>query len=75
MDERRDPEPAAGSRLRALPGVGRLSPVQEAWSAYVGHTTGCPTCRSIDGRCGKSERLYKAWQEQDADAIRRLRQA
>lgn len=75
MDERRDPEPAAESRPRALSGVGHLSPVQEAWGAYVHHSTNCPACRSIDGRCEASDQLYRAWQERDAAAIRRLRQA
>lgn len=74
MNERREP-PGDGPRPRAIPaGVGRLSPVQEAWSAYVGHSLNlCNHCRTPSaGRCDEAETLYQAWRALDADAYRRM---
>ncbi|MFG3660214.1 hypothetical protein [Streptomyces sp. NPDC047706] len=72
MDERRDPEPAAGSTQHVLAGVGQLSPVQEAWAAYVAHATHCAGCRDVDRRCEQAEQLYRAWRELSSAALRRL---
>ncbi|MFF2852732.1 hypothetical protein ACFVT5_41525 [Streptomyces sp. NPDC058001] len=56
--------------------MARLSPLQEAWSRYVTHTSECPQCRNIDsGRCDASERLWSAYQAQGDEAYRRLRGA
>lgn len=73
MNERREPS-GDGPRPRAIPsGVGRLSPVQEAWSAYVGHSLHCPSCRSLDGgRCTEADSLHRAYVARDADASRQL---
>ncbi|CAM5671555.1 hypothetical protein [Streptomyces coeruleorubidus] len=71
MDEGRDTPAATGSRP-AIAAKVRLTPVQEAWGAYVQHTTRCPVCRSRDGQCAESERLHRAWRVEDADAHRQL---
>lgn len=73
MDERRDPQPAPGRRPTVAAGI-RLSPVQEAWSAYVEHSLhACPVCRRVDGSpCEAAEDLYRTYQEQAGDAYRRL---
>jgi len=61
VDERKDPEPPAGSR-RAPVGVGKLTPLQQAYSRYVNHRLGCDTCQDVDaGRCAAAEGLLRAW--------------
>jgi hypothetical protein len=50
-----------------------LSPLQQAWSRYVTHTTRCGQCRDIDrDRCETSERLYREYHQYADDAYRRL---
>lgn len=73
MDERRDPEPTTGRRPPVAAGI-RLSPVQEAWSAYVEHSLhSCPVCRRVDGSpCEEAEGLYRAYQRRADDACKRL---
>lgn len=71
MEERRDQPPDPVTRAPLI--VGRLSPLQEAWSRYVTHTTGCGICRDIDrGHCDDSERLWQAYQAHGEAAYRRL---
>ena len=71
MDERRDRAPDAGSGRAPLAALGQLSPLQQAWSSYVTHTTACDHCRDVDrGRCEVSERLWQAYRVQDAAAYR-----
>ncbi|MFI8206922.1 hypothetical protein [Streptomyces sp. NPDC085937] len=43
----------------------RLSPLQEAWGAYVHHSLRqCPVCRRADGSpCETAEELYRAYRE------------
>ena len=74
MEERRDPLSQPVTRARAIPSVaGRLSPVQQAWSNYVGHGLSCASCRSLDGgRCSESVRLHGIWQDADKAAYERL---
>jgi len=74
MDERRDEQPPPVTRPPVIASTAsRLSPLQEAWSAYVGHATHCPKCRSRDaGRCDTAEQLYRAYDEQGDSATRRL---
>ena len=75
MDERRDTDPAAGSRPPLAARV-RLSPVQEAWARYVDHALACLSCRSLGaGRCVTAERLHQAYEEQADGAFRRLGEA
>ena len=67
MDERRDPEPDGGTARPAVPaavlaaGVGRLSPVQQAYSAYTGHAIRCDACRDVDRSCGVAEELWRTY--------------
>lgn len=74
MDERRDQQPDDGSHpRRPMAAAVALSPVQQAWSRYVTHTTNCPTCRDIDlGCCKDSQRLWNAYRAQGDEACRRL---
>ena len=76
MAERRDqpPEPETGPRLPAIPRGTRLSPVQEAWGAYVDHATHCDICRSPDaGHCETAETLHRAYEDIGNAAFRKLR--
>ncbi|MFE2832127.1 hypothetical protein ACFXI6_13935 [Streptomyces mirabilis] len=74
MDERRDQPPDRVTRPSVIvSGAAKLSPLQQAWSRYVTHTTNCPTCRDIDqGRCEDSGRLWNAYRAQGDEAYRRL---
>jgi hypothetical protein len=73
VDERRDPPPESVTRTAAIPPGARLSPLQQAYSRYVTHTTGCDHCRDIDrGWCEKSERLHREWKRQETAAVRGL---
>lgn len=74
MDERRDPPPKPVTRRPVIAsGAGKLSPLQQAWSRYVDHTTTCAHCRDIDrGRCEDSTRLWNAYRAQGDEAYRRL---
>ncbi|MFJ3283668.1 hypothetical protein ACIPMW_00130 [Streptomyces sp. NPDC086669] len=77
MDERREPPPEATDRAPIPTGIARLSPVQEAWSAYVNHSLHqCPTCRRVDGSpCEKAERLYGVYTRLANEGMDRLRQS
>ncbi|MFB7244675.1 hypothetical protein ACFCYX_19705 [Streptomyces populi] len=70
MDEVRDQPPPAVTRPPVIvAGAARLSPLQEAWSDYVDHTTSCADCRHIGrGRCEESDRLYREYQGLDSPA-------
>lgn len=73
MEERRDRPPEPGTRPAVIVGGAQLSPLQQAWSRYVDHTTTCPGCRDIDsGRCDQSERLWRDYQAHGAAAYERL---
>lgn len=73
MDEPRDPSPDAGSRRQPALGVGRLSPVQQAYADYVAHALACITCRDIDrGRCDTGEQRWTAYRAVDEAAYRKL---
>ena len=74
VDEGRDHPPTAESGPPIAAGT-RLSPVQEAWRAYVRHERRCAVCRGRDSRCAESTRLWQAWQELDGEVRRRLRDA
>lgn len=79
MDERRDkradPEPGAQPPA-ALPAGTRLSPVQEAWGAYVDHALHCTACRSRDaGSCETAEELHRAYKQVSDGAFKRLGEA
>ncbi|GAA2192666.1 hypothetical protein GCM10009787_11170 [Streptomyces bangladeshensis] len=66
MSEIRPPQPAADPPARA-----NLSPIQQAYSKYVGHAVGCQVCRSVDGEpCTEGEVLWEAYRQ-----LRRGRQA
>ncbi|MFD9465306.1 hypothetical protein [Streptomyces sp. NPDC060027] len=71
MEERRDQPPDAVTRPPVIVSGARLSPLQQAWSRYVAHTTRCDHCRDVDrGRCETSERLYVEYQAHDEAAYR-----
>ncbi|MFJ7111831.1 hypothetical protein ACIQW4_01455 [Streptomyces albogriseolus] len=65
MDEPKSPDPSAGRRQTGLPPAVRLSPLQEAWGAYVHHSLReCDVCRSVDGSpCATAEELYRTYWE------------
>jgi hypothetical protein len=72
VDERKDQPPEAGSHPPIV-SVSRLSPVQEAWGAYVDHATHCPACRSRDGgRCETAETLHRLYEQLGDSASRKL---
>jgi hypothetical protein len=74
VDERRD-QPAAGTEARVIPeGAGRLSPVQEAWAAYVYHSVrACIVCRTPDaGHCETAEELHRRYTDAADAAAREL---
>jgi len=76
VDEPTDPAPAPGRRPPVAAGI-RLSPVQEAWSAYVEHSLhACPVCRRVDGSpCEAAEGLYAAFQELANAGMDRMRES
>lgn len=78
MEERRDkqPPPEPGAQPPVLPVAGKLSPVQEAWGAYVGHALKCPICRSRDaGSCDDAEQLHRTYKQVEANAHRQVWEA
>lgn len=73
MDEVTDQPPERGSHPPIPAARARLSPVQEAWGAYVDHATHCTTCRSPDdGSCVTAEALYRTYEQQGANASRKV---
>lgn len=75
MAERRDrePEPEPGPHWPTLPPATRLSPVQEAWGAYVSHALECAICRSPDaGACEVAAALHQGYERESADANRQV---
>lgn len=75
VDEPRDQPAAEPERAPQIPASTKLSPLQEAWGAYVEHATHCPVCRSPDaGRCDEAEELYRAYEQQGDAAYRKLGQ-
>lgn len=72
MDERRDPLPGDESDRRITSVAGGLSPIQQAYSDYAVHFTGCLGCRDIDRRCDKGERLWRTYNEQGVETFDRL---
>jgi hypothetical protein len=74
VDERREPPPPPVTRPPVITSAaGNLSPLQQAYSHYVTHTTNCDVCRDIDcSPCKESERLWNAYQERGDEAYRRL---
>ena len=70
MDERRDPAPAAESARRPAVGVARLTPVQEAYSAYARHFLNCDACMDRSSpSCETAPLLWRDYQEQ-VEAVR-----
>lgn len=62
MEERRDPQPEAGSHPPIASAGSELPPVQQAWSRYVNHRLDCRVCQDIDqGPCEEAERRRRAW--------------
>lgn len=74
MDEPRDPPADPTPRAPLAAGVGRLSPVQQAYSNYTRHSLGCADCRDVDHTCEIAEELWRAYQEQGRAAYRLLAQ-
>jgi hypothetical protein len=70
VDEPREQQPYTDSPEAV---IARLSPLQQAWEDYTGHTDGCPLCRtSGGGRCDEAGRLWQAHQDLCDEAYRRL---
>lgn len=77
VDDSRDHQPGREHARRLIAaGAGRLTPVQEAWSAYVAHSVRqCDTCRAVDGTpCDTAEELYRTYRDLSANAAARLRE-
>lgn len=74
MADRRDPDPEPVTGPPVIASVaGRLSPMQQAWSAYVDHGLKCPLCRSLGaGPCSEAERLHGAYQIAGEAAFEKL---
>ena len=77
MDERREPPPRPTDRAPIPAGRARLSPVQEAWGAYVEHSLRlCPACRRVDGSpCADAEALYAEYQRLANAGMDRMRES
>lgn len=75
VDERREPEPEPVTRPTAKgAGVGKLTPLQQAWSRYVTHWRGCDTCKDVDaGACSTAEGLWRSWNLLGDHACRQMR--
>ena len=59
MDERRDPQPGAGTRA---PIAGEPATPKQARGDYDRHASRCAQCQDIDHeRCADGERLWRAW--------------
>lgn len=78
VDDGREQPPDGTDRAPLAAGVGRLSPVQQAYSAYTRHAIGCPDCRDVDHTCEIAEALWRTYREvgdaagrQVAEAVRR----
>ncbi|WP_159062967.1 hypothetical protein [Streptomyces scabiei] len=74
MNEPTDPPPGPDSTPPVIAvGTAGLSPVQQAWSDYVGHATRCSLCRSTGaGKCEEAERLHHAYSQCGKQAYERL---
>jgi hypothetical protein len=74
VDEGRQPPAEDGTRRAPIAAGTRLSPLQEAYSAYTDHAVHCPSCRDIDrGRCSAGDDLWSQYQDVGAEAYRQLR--
>lgn len=71
MDERR-PDSIPVTPPRRVTPKASLSPLQKAWAAYRQHTTGCPDCRTTDGRCDEAARLWRIHRDLCDEAYRAL---
>ncbi|NDZ84444.1 MULTISPECIES: hypothetical protein [unclassified Streptomyces] len=72
MDEPTNPQPRPD---RPPPVIARvhLSPVQEAYGAWVHHQLGCAQCRDIDADpCPAVQLLRWRWEAMAREAIRRV---
>lgn len=74
VDESRDPTPSGGMSTPAvLASAGsRLSPIQQAYAAYVEHARGCGACRDIDRSCETADQLWRTYREQADGAYQQL---
>lgn len=72
MSEGKDPGPVP-KRRQLVAAAARLSPVQEAWAAYVRHANHCHACRTPGGGpCIPAEELWRAFRRQGDVAYARL---
>jgi hypothetical protein len=74
MEERRDGPPEPVTRPPVITsGAGTLTPLQQAWSAYVTHATTCDECRDLDrSACDTAGDLWRAYQAIGDDAYRQM---
>ena len=63
MDERREPPPETTDRAPLAAGLGRLSPVQQAYAAYTRHAIQCDDCRDPGHTCDTAEGLWRTYRE------------
>lgn len=72
VDEPTNPHPET-NRPRPIVGRGGLTPVREAYGAWVGHQLACTTCRDVDaGPCVTAGKLRARWERLAGEAVRRV---
>jgi len=62
VDEPRDTQPSQEACAPVVAAASRLSPNQEAYSAYTAHRLKCDNCRDVDTTgCAEADRLRRGW--------------
>lgn len=72
MDDGRDQPPDGTDRAPLAAGLGQLSPVQRAYSAYTRHSLQCDACRDVDQKCATAEALWRNYREVGASACEQI---
>lgn len=75
VDDGRDQPPGGTDRAPLAAGVGQLSPVQRAYSAYTRHAIGCDACRDVDQKCETAEALWRTYRTVSGAACDRIADA
>lgn len=75
VDDGRERPPGGTDRAPLAAGVSRLSPLQEAWGAYTGHSVACDACRDVDQKCETAEALWRTYRTVSEAACDRIADA
>lgn len=75
MDDGREQPADPTGRAPLAVGVGQLSPVQRAYSAYTRHAIGCDDCRDPDRACATAEMLWRTYRTVSGAACDRIADA